>query len=832
MGKTIDYILVLVCLASICLTYVEPSKAQPSNYDWLMFRHDPNHSGYTYSNSSTNKAKLLWNFTTGAAVVSSPAIANGFLVLGSKDNYIYCLNASNGQLAWKFPTGNIIDSSAAIVNQRVYVSSQDGWVYCLDINTGKPFWISMIGGFAQSSPTVADDRVFVGSGNPELFCFNASDGSLIWRHPTPEKVESSPAVSEGIVYVAADNFYVYALNASTGNELWRTHTGSGFSSPSIYNGCVYIGSYDGFICCLNASSGKQIWQYQTDDSVTSSPAVAYGYVYVGSQDNGVYCLNATNGEKIWKTQTGYWVWSSPAVADGNVYVGSEDYNVYCFDAFDGALKWSYATESSVDSSPAIVNDNLYFGSNDHHVYAFALTNSTTEKLALLGANSLTWTAVPLDLITCAVAAAILYAILRFAYSNWQTKQTSPTINVSSRKITWFSKHFDALCILVILAFSTMFFINLGNGPLWAADEQTYSQWAYHMVKSGDYLNPWAFGDVTLWIGKPPLNMWLMSLAYQTLGVSNFSSRLVSAIFGSLSLVLIFLLGKKLYNGYVGLLSAFVLGTFTTFYVFARRAMTDVPLVFFIMASLYFLVLSEKTQKSNRYLGLSGLFFGLALLTKQVEALLIPLIVIAYLAVTNKSYRVIFTKRFALFWGVGLLIITPWLIYMTTSFSLEFWQSYITYSGFNRTFSPLEGHQGSYLFYFSYLANSEKLWVLLLPFSVGLCTFKAVVKKIKADTLLILWIAIVFMVFTFAQTKLSWYILPVFPAFAISISSLLYQLINKIQISIRNSTYGRKLNVLQPIGKTHTHRINNKDLRVRTQVSAADRNVQSDMSVFG
>jgi len=803
MGKTLAYILVFVCLVLLCLVFIEPSKAQSSINKWPMFRYDSNHSGYTYSNGPTNYATPLWNFTTGGGVISSPAVDDGFLLVGSKDCYIYCLNASNGQLIWKFPTGNEVDSSPAIVNQKVYVSSQDGWVYCLDIITGKPLWISMVGGFAQSSPTVVDNRVFVGSGNPELFCFNASDGSLIWRHSTPDRVESSPAVSTGIVYVAMENYHVYAFNASTGNELWRTHTGSTFSSPTINKGFVYIGSNDGFICCLNASKGKVIWQYQTADTVASSPAVAYGCVYVGSQDNGVYCLNATSGDKIWRTQTGYWVWSSPAVADGNIYVGSKDYNLYCFDAFTGAVKWIYATECSVDSSPAIVNNTLYFGSSDHNVYALALTNSTTEKEPLQTANSLAWTTFAFDLITCAVAAAFLYTILRYVYSNRQTKQNSPAINVSIRKITWFSAHFDALCILAILAFSTIFFINLGNGLLWAADEQIYSQWAYHMVKNGDYLNPWAFGDVALWIGKPPLNMWLMSLAYQVLGVSNFSSRLTSAIFGSLSIVLIFYLGKKLYNGYVGFLSAFVLGTFTTFYVFARRAMTDVPLVFFIMASLYFLVLSEKSQKSNRCLALCGLFFGLAFLTKQVGALLIPLIVIAYLTVTSGSIRFVFTKRFALFWGVGLLIIFPWFIYMVASFSSEFWQLYLMYSGFNRTFSPLEGHEGGYLFYFSYLAINEKLWVILLPFSVGLCIFKAVVKKTKADTLLVLWIAVVFLVFTFAQTKLSYYILPVFPAFAISISNLLYQFLNRIQISMKTSSFNERTH------KKQTQLVNNR-----------------------
>jgi 4-amino-4-deoxy-L-arabinose transferase-like glycosyltransferase len=40
-------------------------------------------------------------------------------------------------------------------------------------------------------------------------------------------------------------------------------------------------------------------------------------------------------------------------------------------------------------------------------------------------------------------------------------------------------------------------------------------------------------------------------------------------------------------------------------------------------------------------------------------------------------------------------------------------------------------------------------------------------------------SIVLMIFTFAQTKLEWYILPAFPAFAIAISSFLHQLSKKI-----------------------------------------------------
>ncbi len=775
----LKWMLIILLISLILNEFYAISEASATGTDdWPTFHHDPNHSGYTTVSGSTNSMKLLWNFTTMAPIFSSPAISNDCVIVGSDDYAIYCLNSSNGELLWYYPTGNVVDSSPSIYNGNVYVGSEDGNLYCINVVTGMTVWVSAVGGPIQSSPAVVGGCVYVCSGTQGVYCFNASNGNLVWVLPTSMRVDSSPAVSDGVVFVSTDDFCVYAINASTGEKLWSHHTGSVISSPSVYNGYVYVGSYDGYVCGLNASTGNLIWQYQTQDCVDSSPAVAYGCVYVGSEDNNVYCFNASNGAKIWQTPTGYWVRSSPAVVAGNVYVGSEDYSIYCFNASTGAKQWSYATENFVDSSPAVVNNTLYVGSSDNHIYAFTLTESAPESMP--SNNSIAWTTIAFDAIACVVAGVVLFTILRLAYSDRQAKKNLQNINIPPQKTSWFSAHTDALCILAILVFSTIFFLNLGSGPLWAADEQTYSQWAFHMIKSGDYVTPYAFGGLAVWIGKPPLYMWLISLAYQAFGVSNFVTRLWSPIFATLTLVLIYFLGKKLYNLYVGFASALILGTFTLFYMFARHAMTDGSFVFFLTASFYFFILSEKTEKTNRYVILSGLFFGLALLTKQVEALLIPLILFSYLIVTSKSIRFLFAKRFTVFWGVGLLLLAPWIGYMFIIFGSNFWNWFVVYSGFTRTMSPIEGHAGGYLFYFNYLFSKETLWAILLPFAAGLCAFNLVLKRSKADTLLLAWMATVLFVFTFAQTKLEWYILPAFPAFAIALSNLLYWVANKIQ----------------------------------------------------
>jgi hypothetical protein len=267
------------------------------------------------------------------------------------------------------------------------------------------------------------------------------------------------------VYAAPGDYFVYALNASTGSELWKHHSDIVFSSPSVYMGHVYVGSTDGYVCCLNSSTGDLIWQHQTQDCVDSSPAVSDGFVYVGSEDNSVYCLNASSGTEVWHASTGYWVRSSPAVAGGNVYVGSEDYSLYCFNASTGAKQWSYPVDNVVDSSPAIANGVLYVGSTDYRIYAFALSALPSEIVASKG--SLALSTVVFDAIAIATVAMILFTLMRSINSDRKAKKVSEPISIPIKKTSWFASHIDALCILALLAFSIIFFVNLGSGPLWA-----------------------------------------------------------------------------------------------------------------------------------------------------------------------------------------------------------------------------------------------------------------------------------------------------------------------------------------------------------------------------
>ena len=317
--------------------------------------------------NTVGSLQVKWKHHTGGGVISSPAMVNGVVYIGSTDmnGHVYALRASTGAKLWSAITTRTVVSSPAVANGVVYVGSFDDLVYAFDASTGAGLWGTDLGDLVVSSPTVANGVVYVGALTGCLSALNASTGGYVWEYCTNDAIASTPAVANGVVYVGSNDGNVYALS-SIGALLWSYPVGGG-SSPLVANGVIYVGADN--VYALNARTGALLWSYAT--GVQSSLAVANGVIYAGSGVGTVYALNASTGALLWSYSLGA-ATSSPAVANGVVYVGSNDDGVYALNASTGALLWSYATGGMVQSSPAVANGVVYVGSDDGNVYAFGL----------------------------------------------------------------------------------------------------------------------------------------------------------------------------------------------------------------------------------------------------------------------------------------------------------------------------------------------------------------------------------------------------------------------------------------------------------------------------
>jgi outer membrane protein assembly factor BamB len=384
-------LLFLLLLFSSFLAIPQELTAQSASDDWPMFQHDSAHTGYS-NQVFTSNLTVAWtyrpNSTYNGLAYRTPIVADGYLYI-TDANYIYCIDASNGNLKWiqnltiteKFsPWG----PSTAFYKGIVYTGNA-----AYNASNGQPLFNFSVSG--NTSPTVANDIIYIGSNKGGVVAINASNGGALWSKPG-YNLTYSPAVANGIVYCSFANFFTersdsYALNASSGTEIWHvTGVAGPYTHTVVGDGNVYIDGYGGFFYCLNATNGKTIWSYPAYVNPFSSSALAEGYLYAG-----FYALNSSTGKMIWNmTQLSG---SSPAIVNGAVYINYFNFSVQgmtpykesliALNATTGNETWSYLFPGEYQSyglSPPIIANGVVYVSAEDALYAFTSKNNAAPLL--------------------------------------------------------------------------------------------------------------------------------------------------------------------------------------------------------------------------------------------------------------------------------------------------------------------------------------------------------------------------------------------------------------------------------------------------------------------
>jgi len=335
-----------------------------------------------------------WKLETDGPINASPVFAEGLVVVGSGDGFLYAADASSGARRWRFQTGGAVDGTAAYAAGRFFFESRDGNLYAVDARRGREVWKLALGtelphkwgwDYFLSTPAVSGSRLFVGSGAGEVLAVDHATGRVVWRFQTQGRVRSSPAVAGGVVYVGSFDGHLYALDETTGALRWKFATqgasidsdAAGFdrrsvqSSPAVAGDLVVVGCRDGHLYGVDRATGKERWNFDHQTSwVVGSPAIAGDRAVVGSSDGRfVQAVELSTGKEIWRTRTDSNALSSPAVAGGIAVLGDDSGAVLAFDAATGREIWRFRAGDAVHSSPLVVDGRVYVGSDDGILYA-------------------------------------------------------------------------------------------------------------------------------------------------------------------------------------------------------------------------------------------------------------------------------------------------------------------------------------------------------------------------------------------------------------------------------------------------------------------------------
>jgi 4-amino-4-deoxy-L-arabinose transferase-like glycosyltransferase len=294
---------------------------------------------------------------------------------------------------------------------------------------------------------------------------------------------------------------------------------------------------------------------------------------------------------------------------------------------------------------------------------------------------------------------------------------------------------------------------LGNVHLFDWDEINFAESAREMIVSGNYLSVQI--NFIPFTEKPPLFFWMQVVSMKIFGVNEFAARFPNAVCGIVTLIVLFRIGKQVFNEQFARNWVMIyLGTFVT-YLYFKSGIIDPWFNLFIFLAIYnfYNLTIPHKQKRNKLAILTGLYLGLAVLTKGPVAILISFLVYIVVVVLNRFRFFINVKEFMVIFLTTLLVCFTWfgidLIQHGPTFLIEFLERQIA------IFSTNDADHGEPFFY--------HWWVLLLGcFPASIFFMKGIF--IKTDTsnqkgfkqwmLVLFWVTL--LLFSIVKTKIVHY----------------------------------------------------------------------------
>ena len=316
-------------------------------------------------------------------------------------------------------------------------------------------------------------------------------------------------------------------------------------------------------------------------------------------------------------------------------------------------------------------------------------------------------------------------------------------------------------LIVILAASVTMMSRLWEGDL-HRDEVLYAAVAKSIVASGDWLNL-TIGDTPYW-RKPPLMFWLTAGLYEAFGVSVFTAKLCSALFGVLSCLTLYFIARRLFNGRLALIAALVLATTPRFARTASTFRLDTAVSLFTLASVYFYIRAVAEPRWRHFVA-AGSSWGLTVMAKGAFGIIGPYVVLIYLAV-QRQLHVARSRGFLVSVLVAAAVCLPWHLYELAHWGPDFFHTYLGQEVVDRMTGELWGGTLPATFAAYGVDLVKDAWPWLVFMAGGLLYAIARARQGDRNALFVVCWALGYMLLLYvSQGRRARYLLQVYPPLA-------------------------------------------------------------------
>jgi len=158
--------------------------------------------------------KKIGEVWAGSYIPGSAALVDGKAYLGQYDNKLICVDRKRKTIDWEYQDKDNPDSffsSPAVGKDRVLIGSRNDYLHCVDRKTGKKIWVFRTHDDIDSSPVIAGEKAVVGSLDGRLYIVDMATGKELWSYEIGAPLFSCPAVDGGFIVIGADDGRIYTF---------------------------------------------------------------------------------------------------------------------------------------------------------------------------------------------------------------------------------------------------------------------------------------------------------------------------------------------------------------------------------------------------------------------------------------------------------------------------------------------------------------------------------------------------------------------------------------------------------------------------------------------
>jgi 4-amino-4-deoxy-L-arabinose transferase-like glycosyltransferase len=331
---------------------------------------------------------------------------------------------------------------------------------------------------------------------------------------------------------------------------------------------------------------------------------------------------------------------------------------------------------------------------------------------------------------------------------------------------------EFLCITgLFLAALVLFSINLGSLPLRDWDEGTVAQVAKEIYQTQGASLRWLFP--TLWgepyLNKPPLIHNLIAVLYSLVGINEWTTRLPGAMLTAISVPLLYGLGREIFTTRLpAFFAALIYLTLLPVVRHGRLAMLDGAILCFGILTIGCVL---RSRRDLRWALGVGLGLSLICLTKGMMGFLLG--AIAFLFLAWDTPRLLTSMRFWLGLGVGCVPAIAWYIAQWTYYGQQFTDA-IFGQNLQRIWDSVDSHRGPIWYYVLEILKYAWPWLIFSIYGFRLAWTE---RNWSWAKLVLVWGSIYLAAISLMETKLPWYVMPIYPVLALAGGAAIAEIYN-------------------------------------------------------